>query len=493
MSADNLYYQANLKYLFENPGNSQAAVYNVDKILFKYISFDDFGQVRKNVGFETDVVPNTFFKDVGDVVMSAENPTDVATRIIQTDLSALQPLPKTTTFDQTDPLKEDVRIDIVPAASMNPSIITNIQKYLTQASLNNNNPAKYHTNMNEYMKNVITTVCSRRFKDSITKLSTVYSNLIKQNQQNNITKPTNLLDALQVLVGVSSTRMDMIMLAVDNQCAKSLRNILTPIQNPPINIMSDFNVNFVRPLYYLVRTDIVSNLILPQGIIPVLSNEETIYLYKIIADAYIKACYPLLHYGFIDYLLQKYTAVGDFVNTRIALLAKVLFTYAFVDYINTNVAPNDSTDTALTMKGVIDKIITTLNNYLIDLNNIDVSSSAGVNKMSDIIKEVHQMSNVVVDKAQTVEEVKGQISNNQIVLRNLIVNHERAHNTLKWTRRRFWFQFFILLTVVLAGAVLLLINKPVLAFKLAAGFGILMVFIVSILLLGVLIRLFSSN
>jgi len=485
MSFDNSYYQNNLSYLFENNN----AVYNIDGALLKYITFQGDGTARKNVGFESDVSPASFFKEVASVALYKESPADVAARMSAADSPSLPNLPHSSTFDQKDPAKDEVMVGITNGEVMDSTLLTAISAAIPEVTT-----SSYHSSMNAYMRSIINTVCSKRFKKSINLLSRCRDYVVNANKAINIKTPTNLVDALHLLTSLSETRIDMVMLAIDNQCAKSLKNILTAAKDIPVDIMSDFNssetkTTFKRPLYYLLRTDIVSNLVLPPGILPDFDDNQVLelyYIYKILADIYIKTCYPLLHYNFMDYLMTTYMNAGDFVNTRIALLAKVLFSYAFVDYIQGHITSTDN-------NAYLATITSKLSNYLTDLNNIDVNSTPGVNQMSNIIKEVHQISTDVADKAQTLQSVKVDIENNQAVLRNLIVNFETAKRNYYRTVRWFWVQFYIILTVVIVCGVLLLLNKPKIAMNVAMGLAGVTGLLVVIVIIIAVIKLFSTN
>lgn len=459
MSSDNdlsSYYRNNLAYLFESADPSKPPVYNVDTLLFSYST---------QVTFNNNVIPTSFFNNVSGVRFLKEEYNDVQVRVNSADDNKHPPyLSTTTSFTDISPNNE-VKVEISRNNQMSSSIIKGIAdeisyitNYESQAlGLKNNDVTTSHIAFDQYMLSILSSVCSQCFTDALAKASA--------NIPDNA--PIALTDAINAIsTQLSPSRKKQLFTVVVAQAQKSLLGILLELPQISTDIMTDFNNtngSFSRPLYYQLRTSMGNELVISTSIIPDQEDYVWMYIKKIVSDIFIRTCYPMIHYLFIDAMMKRYSKQGDYVNIRLALLAKVFYIFYFVDYIQQNIYLPDnslSSDDRALYGQTIDQIKTKLNDYLTSLNNIDITSKPGQNALANIITSLHTLSGDVVDKSQQIDYIKKNIVDNQQALRNIIANVDIVRDQYNYQSTEFWIVLTILLIVVIASGVLLFLNMP---------------------------------
>ncbi len=460
---DSSYYQNNLKFLYESADNNNAAVYNVDNLLYNYTSQDTFNN---------NVMPSSFFTKVTRTALKREDVTDVTGRMNANDASFPAQLPTSITFTDdatTNEIKVDIERDTATYTSVDlmeqikerlDIVITRNRQNQEIISNARGDVTKSNNVFNDYMRGIISAACLKAMWDASTHVYPI----------NDGTSGSETLDlaAMVISTNVASnpSRLKQVFQYVSDTAKDSLRRILEGMPQIRTDVMSNFNnsaTSFTRPLYYYLRSDIINRLQIPTNVIPAQDDNVMIYIKRILADLYIKTCYPLLHYDFIDGMMRRYAKEGDYVNVRIALLAKVFMTYYFVDYINKNIYAVDNTLTQERKNNYNDmftRINTNINNYITGLNNIDVNSTPGKNVMADIIRSVHDISNKVVQNSQDIDDVRRQIDENQKGLRNVVANNEIIKDAYKAKVVEFWVTVSILFTILIVCGVLLVLNKP---------------------------------
>ena len=464
---DSTYYKNNLKFLYQSDDTNVPAVYNVDNLLFNYTD---------QATFTGSVIPSSFFNNITDLQLYKEDPGDVQSRINTVDNVNLSKIPTTTTFTEVA-TQNEVRVELVRGGQISTdTILKGIAQeieYVTSkesALLGlNGDITKSHTAFDQYMIGILSAVCSPCFIQAIKRLPANFPP----------NTPNNLQDAMNDVGLRTSSQINQIFTLVSIQVQKNLQEIILPLTNVRIDVMNDFNNtngSFSRPMYYQLRNKISNELTIQP---PVLIGYETedytkMYINKILTDVFIKTCYPLLHYLFIDAMMKKYAQVGDFINIRIALLAKIFYTFYFVDYINQNIyAPDSAAQSDSNKKAQYDSIFTqintNLNNYLTSINNIDISTNPGKNAMADLINSLHNLSNNVVLKSQQINDIKTQIVENQSALRSIIANVDIERGKYAWKVFEFSLILIVLLIVVIGSGVLLFLNKSQYVFYVAGA------------------------
>jgi hypothetical protein len=468
MSSDNdlsSYYRNNLAYLFESADPDNPPVYNVDTLLFSYST---------QVTFNNNVIPSSFFNNVSGVRFLKEEYNDVQVRANSSDGNKHPPaLPTTTNFTDIAPNNEvkteisrnnPMRSSIIKGIADEISFITNFESQALR--LKNNDITTSHIAFEQYMMSILTSVCSQCFTDA---LQTASANIPPN-------APIALTDAINAIsYQLSLSKKKQLFTVVVAQAHKSLESIILPLTVISPDIMNDFNNtegSFSRTLYYQLRTSMINELVISKSIVPDQEDYVLIYIKKIVTDIFIRSCYPQIHYLFIDAMMKRYAKIGDYVNIRLALLAKVFYIFYFVDYIYQNIYLPDnslSSDDKALYSQTIDKIKTKLNDYLTSLNNIDITSKPGQNALANIITSLHTLSGDVVDKSQKIDFIKKNIVDNQQALRNIIANVDISRDRYNYQFTEFWIVLSILLILVIGSAILLFLNMPQYVFYIAGS------------------------
>ena len=470
---DSTYYQNNLSFLFESSDNNKPPVYDTDTLLYTYTNKDTF---------VNNLVPGTYFNDISGIQLKQESVTDVNNRAGETDAATKAAL--NTSYAFTDNASQnELRADVTRGSTMSSVIIQLINDEIShitaKETLQNSivsqqhDITKSHNAFNNYMRGVLSAVCAKQFKDALVKLSPVP----------NVTA-NNVKDAAEVLDTGSNNRMkDMIFYVVSDTANKSLVDLIHTLTNIRTDVIANFSNTsngFTRPLYYQLRSDIISKLYLPSNVLPDQNDHVLLYIKRILADTYIKTCYPLIHYDFINAMMQKYADAGDFINVRIALLAKVFFVYYFVDYINVNIFQTDSTlstDVKNNYSNIINSVNTNLNNYMVSLNNINMNGDPGRNELAEIMNSLQKLSVDVVNQSQDMSSLKEQIEENQLALRNIISNTEIIQREYHYKIAEFIIAVIFVVIFVVVSCILLFLNKPDYVLYLAGGIFIVIVLI----------------
>jgi hypothetical protein len=189
-----------------------------------------------------------------------------------------------------------------------------------------------------------------------------------------------------------------------------------------------------------------------KSLVNIENNDAQSYFKMIIVDMYIKIFYPLLVYNYISCMMNLYVKNGDFINSRIALLAKIMYTYYFVLKLASIYGRGASNDAqTATLNTVINKI----KKYLENVNRIDLQGGSDV--MSSIVRDLHSKSNDVVEKSGSIQSITEQIKANQLAMRNVIYNTAELRKQYKAKRASFIVLVCILIILLSVCSLLLFI------------------------------------
>lgn len=257
------------------------------------------------------------------------------------------------------------------------------------------------------------------------------------------------VNALSSLKSLPQVKLDIIMNSLRDTCRASLEKILAGLNvNETKNFMAAFGnrntmINGTHRQYYFTLRSVMNELVvLPNNTIAESDRKIASYLKKILVDFYIKVCYPLIHFDALDILMKKYSSLGDFINARYAMLAKVLFTYNLVDALVSGM--DDVPETVST------QLTTNIYNYIVR-NNKGVLGATGSRQdvMKNIVVQVHNMSNDVYTKSTLNNAISNSIQANQLSLRSMIVTNQVAVKEVNKTKMVFFITAALLLSVIL--------------------------------------------
>lgn len=464
-----------IRFLYES-NSGQDAVYDIDPILFEYrYTADDGKEAKFNSIFE----PSTFFTDISSLALQAENPSDVIDRKTK---------PLSTEFASTVPVKNafdpnikynEYRIAITnggafPALSAIKEIYNEIDAKSTDQT------SKSHVAMDIYMKDIIKQACLVRFKKAIDFINAGV-----------VANSTDIHDVARTVISwINISELSSVLQIINDDARVKIKEIIKNSRESkeaiPTDLMQDFKYGkFKSPFYYRLRvaiSEIPRNNTRLNDILKVHNNPSMMTLVlKILVDVYIKACYPLLHFQFINAMIDIYADEGDYVNSRIALLAKVAFTYNFVNALYSPPHYSWETNNNTTIEGgrstygeFKSTVLSLLNTYIKNMNGINIASpNSSSHPISTVVTTLHKKSKAVVDTNARLRKYKEEIANNQLALRNILQNYESLKRKYKNTLVEFYIVLVLLFLLIVVCTVLIIFKLPNYAQYIAGGVAIL--------------------
>lgn len=458
MSYDNSYYVGHLQPLL-----TDEELYNVDPYLFS---------LRERTAVNTAINSEKYFKTIQSVDFKSDNKAEVISRasmdVNTFNMTNAQPVSQSTSVGTFVLLtgaatEEFARVELTYAS-------TNIDasKYLLdiRESVSDTNVEKEHQRMHNFLRGIIMTVGINKFTEVKQKISasSAGANFFEESKYLLMALPPNSLRPL--VYTVSDTAKSVLCTMVKTKIQQNLdfnnKSTTTQEQRKYIltNLMEDLQIDkFKGPLYYNLRTELTNQIKFPPNTFNHDNKNVQLYLKQLLADIYIKTCYPVIIFDYIDCMMNLYIEYGDFVNSRIALLAKVMFSYyIFVNistaYSQMGQAINDPADPN---RATIENYISKINFYLQNINNIDLNASNN-NMMISIVKDLHKKSAVVVDKSKEIQMLKEQIKGNQLAYRNVIYNTDVSKKFYKAKITENIVLIVVLLLLIVVCSVLLFLH-----------------------------------
>ena len=465
MSIDaSAYYDTYLKPLYEvNP------IYKVDSMLFNLKNENQFDEL----------VNNTFFQDISqfDLMMDERSTADErasnmsntrAQRLPTRYVVSYDANPKKILVEEVNPESQYFFVSLTKAPK-----VTSPARLLKVMSddVGSGTDLRNHETFDTYMKNLVDSVCALYFRNAIITLS---SRLSMETSRNNYwRKGNNTQQALYNFAYLSRTEINILISSLSKISFDVLNNIvkayieknlsLNANSTAEPNKMNFINPNFIKdlagrfsgPLYYAMRKELVAKLQYSKSY----SNDYVVKLTNmLIVDTYIKTFYPSMIYDYIKVMMNVYSSNGDFVNARIALLAKVMYTYRFFRKVVTSY--EGSNEQTSTLNNFITKTVGNLDKYLKNVNNLEIDSlNTGLLSGGDMKKKiqttVQKTSKEVVDKNVQIQELKKQIRQNQLSMRNILYNTEQIKKQYSNKIVEFSLWICLLLVVIITCSVLL--------------------------------------
>jgi hypothetical protein len=168
-------------------------------------------------------------------------------------------------------------------------------------------------------------------------------------------------------------------------------------------------------------------------------QDVSMYMYKIIADVFIKCSFPLIQYTFIDRMMSVYMTQGDFFNTRVGLLAKVFFTCNIVSILSIAIQMILSTPASVlaTIQVGLGDIITKFSMYIQNMNNIDMTEGTTATtqkELNAIQNQLYALSRSVQQTSGTNLTLQNEVQSLRLLIRNIDYNtniQRQKHTNIK--------------------------------------------------------------
>ena len=482
------FYQNELKYLYEGSDKDSSAVYKVDPVLFSCVQDPNF--------FNTSVNAAEFIKKVGGASYR-ENKPDVIASIMQ--------------LRDDDPKLQQLHADVqgvsgdLMAGSIIPdnSVTTEIYVYLTRTA-NAIDFSQILQKVNEVipvgdqdayqfqalLKTIMIVVCRHVTVKDTWSLEPLPSATATGSAPatapgsapapatGSTPAPSGFFYAVTQLsnIGLNVSLKEIIYNQLVTVCEKVLPKVLQfPVSSVTLNDFGFYTNGKNRGTYYKLRTQMIRELVLGKDIIASMRTNDPsqiMYVKRILVDTFLKSSYPLVQFLIIDTIVNHYSNLGDYVNTRWGVLAKSMFVYRFVTMLNSNTGDSHG----------YDALISSFTKSLEKFNDT-------VN-IPKILNEVHTMSKQVVSTSQTLEQIKSEIEKNKINLGNVSENIRGVRAEFHYKVTEFWLVFSFILVFVVVCGVLIFMKLPTFVYFLIVG---VLAIILIIQAINVIKNLISKN
>jgi hypothetical protein len=338
-----------------------------------------------------------------------------------------------------------------------------------------------HDQINEYLQEILVLIIRKVFLN----MRTAFGNW-NNNQRGSVYGNATLLSApnkrifyefqaIQTLFSLSGTEAETLFNGLREA---SRQSFLTLFQYMNAGFEQEFMRTFSSRIgaspapanqlfYYLLRSIMYSRAtnIIKLSRLDVTEQKIKATLMKICVDMYIKVCYPMLHFDYIDVSLKTYIDNGDFMNSRFALLAKIMYTFTVVDYLRTKVPNVDPTK----LSSVFGEFDYNIKMFLTRLNNMTHINdpTSDISQVKNVLETLKTKSDTVVSTSIDIQRLKSNLENNQLTLRSLT----KAMNSIRGRVSAKEVEYYIVLSlcvvVIVACTALYLLNMVEYGFWLA--------------------------
>ncbi len=397
-------------------------IYNIDTMLYN---------LREKTGVESMIKSDQYFNNIINVSYKSDDYNESINRTLMDvdsfDLNNNAEVPESVNKFQGDSYSEFINVTIQREANVKLSMsdmLFSMNTFLGKTSADVN---KTHDGMNKYMRSILQSIGKVLYDKALLNILQTASNKNEPFDESkwnfvNLSESRKiiLLESLADVTKLSLCKMVSAKIA-DDLMFNSLSST-SPEQRKyiPSTYLEDLHIgNFKGPLYYTLRTESIKNFKDIGKIYDKTNINSQNYFIQQAVDLYIKTCYPVILYDYMDCMLELYSQYGDFVNARIALLAKIMFTHYIVKIIGE--LYSEEGNVTNTNIDLLTQIGSNLTYYIKNINNIDMSYK-DTNMMKTIVTDLHATSSKVVNQNTIVQTLKEEIKNNQLSLRNVLAN-----------------------------------------------------------------------
>jgi len=356
-----------------------------------------------------------------------------------------------------------------------------------------------HANFNDYMYEINTAIGSYYFKEVYKLVSENFGNPSpfptgetsaqrKQRLEKDKVRMTAIANLRMILI---PWRFEPMLQALRDACKKSLTNRMmydtTFVPNTFIQSFANRDkMAYGSPTdakaaeqnkdYLILRSLMYDFFVMDKKITTEDDSKVRLYMKKLLVDIFIKTCYPLVHFDLLDLLMHKNITSGNFINARMALISKCLFTYKMVEGVYISAIKTDAGATPpninVKFNTITNDIPTNISDY-INANikgNVDLTDgTSGEQRMTNIIKDLQNLSKDVTDNSFRTNMLQKAIADNQLTMRNVSLAIEQRKGALSGREVEFWILFSILLIVIISCSLLYYFDLTNIGLMVAAG------------------------
>lgn len=447
-------YDSDLKYLFEHEANdtSNSKPYYIDNILFSIIKEDTWQNNVSNIDKYLKLVPANIYQQES---LKVRQYTDMGLPGEVFNSDGLYPEPSNEGDYINDGNKYDFNITVRQNDEMAVTVFKNMINEIVTNRLTDTNITKDHKKFRDFLFAIMENFTKCQLYVSKTILGAALDIVI--NGDNN---KYNFLENVSVEVGkLSLSKTSILIDILHKSCTKAFKELLEKSvilnSNDIIDLSIGGSSSFSSKLYYKLRSSMISNV----DVTPIYQTDDTnlLLLYKkYVVDMFIKTCYPLVQLIYMESMLLVKMKKGDYVNVRVIVLAMAYYVYYTLKkliVINSNMNNNDKI--SVTQENAIGTMMQNIVTYIENNTKADINATSANDAMKKIVVDLHDLSGQVVRSNKTIQDVKNQISDNQLAMRNVLFNISIKRKSYERASLEFYISLVILLVFIITNTLLL--------------------------------------
>jgi hypothetical protein len=308
-----------------------------------------------------------------------------------------------------------------------------------------------HRKAFSFMQNIILAICNWKFQNVRNQMA-----LAIKNSSTMIDGVKAAGEEIRIMEKVKETS---VVSTLHNTCSKALAAMVKN-QAPSTYLLSgfvegpSFKDNRFRTT---LREAMYSKLILREySGVATITDDILMYIRRLLVDAYIVAYYPYIHFQYINELLNKFKASGNFVNMRVAALVRVAFTINMLMSFHEQTSTIFNTDQQKKGTNIITQWAETLKNYMTALSRVDFANKDAT--IPSVIADLHTLSSKVSTQSMNVDELKDNISTTQLQIRSILARFKQINGDRSSKVTQYSLLVFVLLLVIVVSAVMIVFN-----------------------------------
>jgi hypothetical protein len=486
--------------------NNPNSILNANKLFLMYANFNEYQSI-----FDI----SSYFQNIYNITINAENNTIVNQHLQNAEASKKNPIlniPKVAFTGNAN--VDDVYVTLSKSDVDEAMHIFNVCKTLKDklskefASDSQNGQigdqiTSSHSKMHHYMDVIILTLTYYYF--------TTIQSLIKNKIDSILSQNSEETKKIRRAAMIFSSMWDTPSQTIFNNLSEFIQILFDLIFKEERVINDPLGIDYLKSLgngnvynsefYYSIRTVIIKVLDKSTGNYcqDILKNikategpDVAAYFNKLITDIYIKCSYPFIQYQIISSMMKEYMNKGDFVNTRLGLIAKIYLVLYIISVLSlviqnfatdgrySGVNQNDLTSVVSSLNDIMNK----LNKYIENMNKIDMNSPNATSdaEIAKILSNLHEMSNNVQNDSKDIMYIQQNIETARLAIRNIMYNLSIIEKKRKNKIIEFWISFSILIILLISCITLLFLKKESIVLYIT-GITVLLVLLYKLIML----------
>jgi hypothetical protein len=382
---------------------------------------------------------DSYLRNVKGVTLANEDAAGVTARkAARNNTSERFDIIRSTREFSEDAAEAEVNARIDHSEALSPAVVMGA---LEQAEFNDRSEVTEETYAS-FRRQILSSISFLKFNQA---LSLLHPHGRKEENPANLNEATEALDN-----GTEGSRRVLLFQIVLSTCEKLLKGMVSQMQDGEEEASAIRNLSvhfggFRAPFYYNLRTELAKSLAIPESVIPGYHADVMVYIKKILADIYIKTCYPLIHHDFLFAIQVAAAQRGDFVNLRLSGASAMLLAHSYVRHVHDNHYNANYGSLSLPQRtkysSILKRCFTILQNHLKSMNE-----AFGSTVEAEVLRDLHKMSKENVQTSEKNQGLRSSTEEHEVSYRRVFQTHRIAEAKARAARR--WFRVVVWATVI---------------------------------------------